>query len=297
MNPLSPPATDAPAAPLAARARSAPESGEDAGGHKRARPLTRAAIDPARENPSHEHFAQTVFPAHQTFALVGPSVATINFRNPRAIASAADLVRVVLEAGPSKRIDTRAAAHNTHCALVVDIDLSPDVQRSCACSGTSRACDECWPIVARTARSIIDTALATGFSPPVVMFSGRRGLHIYFVDRALMEITDDAVRKRVVERFSSGLDAELRRLVDVNASASRAHGMRLPYSVNSHDGDGGAGATAMCMCVDLDAFLPSHAAAPGDCARIEESVRDFDAQLERALDAGARWWGVDSTDD
>lgn len=111
--------------------------------------------------------------------------------------------------------------------LVFDIDLHPDYDyltlNNSDGSVNMEACDRAWPVCAVGAfllQYMLETAF--GFKEVLVVYSGRRGVHLWVFDEAAMGLTDDA-RSAIVGHVRMSLTEDkmrattaLRRFVEAN---------------------------------------------------------------------------------
>ena len=142
---------------------------------------------------------------------------------------------VSLHVGPvySGRV-ARSAAHALVAErreLVFDIDLHPDYDyltlNNADGSVNMEACDRAWPVCAVGAfllQYVLENAF--GFKEVLVVYSGRRGVHLWVFDEAAMGLSDDArsaivgyVRMSLTEDKMRATTA-LRRFVEANQMLS-----------------------------------------------------------------------------
>ena len=95
--------------------------------------------------------------------------------------------------------------------LVFDIDIDQyDEVRACGCSGKNEMCDICWGLIQDTAYYIIDVLQEDfGARDVEILFSGRRGIHVWFLDEKFFYLTNDQ-RQGILEhlRLIQGIEAE-----------------------------------------------------------------------------------------
>jgi len=98
---------------------------------------------------------------------------------------------VSLEFGPVYMVGDRATAKQEphfirYAPLVFDIDIDEyDLQRTCKCKGDRYAvCDDCWVEFMQPAILYLKSELEKtfGFGSVLVVFSGRRGFHVWVLD-------------------------------------------------------------------------------------------------------------------
>lgn len=150
--------------------------------------------------------------------------------------------------------------------LVVDVDMNPTnaSKRTCPCGNNDKlVCNVCWeqflvPAMREIHRVFIEVF---NFKSVLTVFSGRRGFHVYVLDREVWEYTQEA-RKAVLSQFQD-VDID-ENVVDVG------HLLKAPLIV--HPGTG-----RRAIPID-DSFRPDDYPPEVDLKKciafIEKKVRD-----------------------
>lgn len=110
--------------------------------------------------------------------------------------------------------------------FVLDYDIEKE-DGVCGCDNKS-ICSVCWATVAiPNVQKIVKYLLSHGFTRVFTVFSGRRGIHIWIVDRGVRMLTDEA-RKTIVSTVMNATGVKL----DTKAS-DLSHSIKLPYSLHA----------------------------------------------------------------
>ncbi len=83
--------------------------------------------------------------------------------------------------------------------LIFDIDLTEyDTVRPCSCIGKNQACEYCWELINVSIKWIQETLVEDfGVKDIKWVFSGRRGVHAWILDRS-MSLLDDEQRSAII---------------------------------------------------------------------------------------------------
>jgi DNA primase catalytic subunit len=149
--------------------------------------------------------------------------------------------------------------------LQFDIDANDFVGRQCGCGDAKRVCNTCWCAYVRPAiRSIIDLCCQKlGFLRPLIVFSGRRGVHLYFLDESAYLLTS---------RQRESILARLKPLpLDTKVTTERGHLAKLPLTVHAETG-------VLSCPIDPEQFLPDR-----DSVRLPDLTQDIMARWMNLL--------------
>jgi hypothetical protein len=164
--------------------------------------------------------------------------------------------------------------------FVIDVDLERD--RTCACGTQRQVCDVCWATYMDPAQRVLELLLREwlGFRHFFKVFSGRRGMHYWVVDRRSCLLTN-AERASVVEALqrprpgdpcyddvvsclrngsgNQGDDEALLEMlfpkIDVAVSVDAGHMVKAPLSLHAQTGN---------LCVLMGAVDGPHRFVPSE---------------------------------
>ena len=119
-----------------------------------------------------------------------------------------------------------------HFPLVFDIDVDDDkIDRTCACKNYKKVCDECWrefmtPALSRV-YDFLDKIMK--YKSILIVFSGRRGAHVWVLDPCVWEYTLGQ-RQRILTEFNDV------KLLDTPVTLDFRHLIKLPLSLHPATG-------------------------------------------------------------
>ena len=125
-----------------------------------------------------------------------------------------------------------------YAPLVFDLDINDyQAERTCSCGKEKRVCNQCWKqVMVPHVRTLIETVAQFGFTRYCIIFSGRRGVHIYY--------DIDATYDLLVEQRQLIVDS-LPFKVDADVTTNLYHLVKLPLSIHPQTGN-------VCQPLSLD---------------------------------------------
>lgn len=118
-----------------------------------------------------------------------------------------------------------------YAPLVFDIDVDDErYQRECPCGNSKKVCNVCWRqvIVPYTTQLIDIVRENTGIDRHCIIFSGRRGVHVYFDVEKTYDLLPEQ-REAIVSRIPFPIDKDVTLKPD--------HLVKLPLSIHPSTGN------------------------------------------------------------
>lgn len=125
-----------------------------------------------------------------------------------------------------------------YAPLVFDLDINDyEEERTCSCGKEKRICNQCWKnVMVPHVKELVDIVAQFGLTRYCIIFSGRRGVHIYYD----IEKTHDLL----VEQRQLIIDA-IPFVVDADVTTKLYHLVKLPLSIHPSTG-------RICQPLSLD---------------------------------------------
>lgn len=123
-------------------------------------------------------------------------------------------------------------------AKIMGLDFdSNDFTRTCGCHGTKMICPLCWKSHCEMImKTLHERSAAVAGCSPLFSFSGRKGLHIYYVRKALSFSTTSARHFFMSFLTALVLEEGNTKLFDKGVTDQMDHPIRMPWTVNGHSG-------------------------------------------------------------